>query len=60
MLTIVLSRFILYFFATKMQGCEVRGKISDSNSGFSKISDTDFPKFLTPDSGLSKISDSLT
>ena len=39
-------------FRTSSQGCGVGGKISDSNS--------DFPKFPTPDSdsGLSKISDS--
>ena len=30
------------------QGCGVGGKISDSNSALSKISDLDFPKFPTP------------
>jgi len=41
------------------QGRGVGGKISDSDSksDLSKISDSAFPKFPTPDSGLSKISD---
>jgi len=45
---------------TYYHGCGVGGKISDSdsNSDLSKISDSDFSKFPTPDSGLSKISDS--